>query len=266
MIRKLKKWVLKRNDRLFQGGKILRAKLSKLRLDNDYDGVKASELADEAELIFDKAALTEAIMRKRDVGETLSRDEVVHMYELADRAAKDYTGKKLRAEARFIFTAIGSRAVTSADPAHVPTPSERDGELAVALDTESMGNQVRYGDFLAGKGGVKDVVGNLLTVSYNMSRQYVGQNGLGRAELIEQKTFFNLESMRRLGVRHVVYCFLRATKDFPDRSVEEAEAAAEAEWRAEAGDDEEDDGIADDEDSDDLCGNHIPRGGAPLNL
>ena len=74
VIDKLKRWVLKRNDRLFQDGKILRAKLSKLRLDNDYDGVKASELADEAELSFDKAALTEAIMRKRDVGETLSRD------------------------------------------------------------------------------------------------------------------------------------------------------------------------------------------------
>ena len=89
VISKLKRWILKRNDRLFQGGKILRAKLSKLRLDNDYDGVKASELADEAELIFDKAALTEAIMRKRDVGETLSRDEVVHMYELAGRGLMD---------------------------------------------------------------------------------------------------------------------------------------------------------------------------------
>ena len=214
VIRKLKRWVLKRNDRLFQGGKTLRAKLSKLRLDNDYDGVKASELADEAELSFDKAALTEAIMRKRDVGETLSRDEVVHMYELADRAAKDYTGKKLPAEARFIFTAIGSRAVTSADPAHVPTPSERDGVLAVALDTESMGNRVRYGDFLAGRGNVKDVIGNLLTVSCNRSRQYVDQNGLGRAELIEQKTFFNFDRMLRLGVRHVIRCYIDSIKDF----------------------------------------------------
>ena len=47
------------------------------------------------------------------------------------------------AEVRAIFTAIGKLADDSGS----------DGLLAVAYDSESMGNQVRYGDFLAGKGG-----------------------------------------------------------------------------------------------------------------
>jgi hypothetical protein len=254
VVPELRNWIYKKIRKLNSEFDTLIRKIAKLGT-SEADRTKALELQDAANSRLGIYAAANEYISQRQRGEGLSRNGVVELYNHGFQAIEATRTNKVPAEVRAIFTAIGKLADDSGS----------DGLLAVAYDSESMGNQVRYGDFLAGKDGVKDVVGNLLTVSYNMSRQYVGQNGLGRAELIEQKTFFNLESMRRLGVRHVIRCYINSIKDFS--SEEEAEAAAEAELRADAKDgDEEDDGIADDEDSDDLCENHIPRGGAPLNL
>ena len=253
VVAELRNWVYRNFQRLNSEYATLIRKVQKIGISSsEADRTKALELQDAANSKLERVIAAGKYISQRQRGEGLSRDAVVELYNLGFQAIQATKTNKAPAEVQAIFTAIGKRADDSGP----------DGLRTVAYDSETMGNRVRYYDFLAGKGGVKDVVGNLLTVSRNISRHYVDENGLGRAEAIEQTTFFNLESMRRLGVRHVIRCYIDSIKDFS--SEEEAEAAAEAELRADAKDgDEEDDGIADDEDSDDLCGNHIPRVGAP---
>ena len=243
-------WVYEKLQRLNSEYATLIRKVQKLGISSsEADRTKALELQDRANSRLEIFATANTYISQRQRGAGLSRDGVVELYNHGFQAIEATKTNKVPAEVRAIFTAIGKCADGSGP----------DGLLAVALDSESMGNEVRYGDFVAGKDGVKDVVGNLLTVSCNRSRQYVDQIGLGRAELIEQKTFFNFERMRRLGVLHVIHCFIDSIKDF--QTVEQAKAAAEAEWRAEADGDEEDEGIADEEDEDSSgpCGNHIRR-------
>ena len=198
VVAELRNWIYRNFQRLNSEYATLIRKVQKIGISSsEADRTKALELQDAANSKLERVIAAGKYISQRQRGEGLSRDAVVELYNLGFQAIQATSTNKVPAEVQAIFTAIGKRADASGS----------DGLRTVAYDSESMGNQVRYGDFLAGKGGVMHVVGNLLTVSYNMSRQYVGQNGLGRAELIEQKTFFNLESMRRLGVRHVVKGF-----------------------------------------------------------
>ena len=198
VVAELRNWIYRNFQRLNSEYATLIRKVQKIGISSsEADRTKALELQDAANSKLERVIAAGKYISQRQRGEGLSRDAVVELYNLGFQAIQATSTNKVPAEVQAIFTAIGKRADGSGP----------DGLRTIAYDSESMGNQVRYGDFLAGKGGVMHVVGNLLTVSYNMSRQYVGQNGLGRAELIEQKTFFNLESMRRLGVRHVVKGF-----------------------------------------------------------
>ena len=229
-------------------------KVQKLGISSsEADRTKASALGDAANSKLEIFAAANKYISQRRRGEGLERDGVVGLYNLGFQAIQATKTNKVPPEVHAIFTAIGKCADASGP----------DGLRTVAYDSETMGNRVRYFDFLAGKDGVKDVVGNLYTVSYNISQQYVDQNGLGRAELIEQKTFFNFERMLRLGVGPVIRGYIDLIKDFS--TIEEADAAVEAEWLADAKvGDEEDDGIADEKDEDSSgssgpCGNHIRR-------